>query len=481
MDSAARIEPVDNPALRPAFSLPLIALPAVVILFLIPKPSDIPVQGWRMLAIFLCTVLALMLRPLPTGATVFIGLILTVLTGVLTISQALSAYGSTTVWLVLSAFLIARALLNSGLARRIALILVRAIGRTSLGLGYSLVASDLILASIIPANSARVGGVVLPITRSLGVIYQSLPGPTASLLGTYLVLTIYQGDVVACAMFLTGQAGNPIGRDLADKTAHVSITWSSWLWASIVPGLTAIALVPWVVYRLSPPKILSTPDAAAMARSELEKMGPPSRNERVVLSVFILVTGLWATSGLHGIHTTAVALLGVGVLLAAKTLSWSDAAKEHVGWDVFVWYGALIRMGEALSDFGVTTVLARWVAGHFSGWQWPALMALILLIYFYIHYAFASLTTHFISLYSPFLAVLVAAGTPAPLAAYAMIFYTNLSASLTHYGTVPAPILFSAGYVSHGHWWRIGLLISFVNLAIWTAVGFAWWKIIGLW
>jgi DASS family divalent anion:Na+ symporter len=138
-------------------------------------------------------------------------------------------------------------------------------------------------------------------------------------------------------------------------------------------------------------------------------------------------------------------------------------------------------MGEALSDFGVTTVLARWVAGHFSGWQWPALMALIVLIYFYIHYAFASLTTHFISLYSPFLAVLLAAGTPAPLAAYAMIFYTNLSASLTHYGTVPAPILFSAGYVSHGHWWRIGLLISFVNLAIWTAVGFAWWKVIGLW
>ena len=68
-----------------------------------------------------------------------------------------------------------------------------------------------------------------------------------------------------------------------------------------------------------------------------------------------------------------------------------------------------------------------------------------------------------------------------PLTAYALAFYTNLSASLTHYGTTHSPIIFAAGYVTHGHWWRIGLLISVANLAIWTVVGFAWWKIIGLW
>ena len=350
-DSVERIEPADKPALRPVFTLAIIALPVLLILFLIPRPSGITAQGWRMLAIFLSTVSALMLRPLPTGASVLIGLTLTVLTGVLTLPQALSAYGSTTVWLVLSAFLIARALLNSGLARRIALIFVRTIGHTSLGLGYSLSASNLVLAAIIPSNSARIGGVILPITRSLAAIYQSLPGSTAALLGTYLMLTIYQADVVACAMFLTGQAGNPIGKDLALKTAAVSISWASWLWASLIPGLAAAAVVPWIVYKLSPPEIRATPDAATMARKELKLMGPLSRNEKVVLSVFILVTGLWATSSLHSIHTTTVALLGVGVLLGTRTLAWDEAAREHVGWDVFVWYGGLIRMGEALSDW----------------------------------------------------------------------------------------------------------------------------------
>jgi DASS family divalent anion:Na+ symporter len=382
---------------------------------------------------------------------------------------------------VLAAFFVARALINSGLARRIALLFVRAIGHTSAGLGYSLVASDWVLAGIIPANSARIGGVILPITRSLASIYDSLPGPTAPLLGTYLMLTIYQGDVIACAMFLTGQASNPIGARLAAQTAHITVDWPSWLFAASVPGLCAFLLMPWVIYRISPPEIRHTPQAAEMARKELLAMGPLNRNERIVLAIFITVCGVWATSPLHGIEATTAALGGVAVLLATRALTWEDVTREHLAWDIFVWYGGLIRMGEALNEFGITSAFAAWVSGHFPGWHWPLLMGVVCFIYFYSHYAFASITTHFISMYVPFLAVLLAAGAPAPLIAYALLFYTNLSASLTHYGTTHAPIVFGAGYVSHGLWWRVGLLASAVNLAVWTGVGLLWWKFIGLW
>lgn len=480
-DSAPLSRGQADGALPASVSLLLIALLAFVILVIIPRPAAVSIQGWRMLAIFFCTVLALMLRPIAGGAAVLIGVTLTVLTGVLSIDQALSAFGDPTVWLVVSAFFIARALINCGLARRIALFFVRAMGHTSLGLGYSLVASDLVLAAIIPSNSARVGGVIFPVTRSLATIYESLPGPTAALLGTYLMLTIYHGDIVACATYLTGQAGNPIGSRLAMQTARVSMTWSSWLWAALIPSLASVLAVPWVIYRLSPPKIRNTPEAAEMARKELQAMGALSREEKLVLSIFLLVCALWATSSLHRLQPTAVALLGAGILLATGGLSWGDAIKEHVAWDIFVWYGGLVRMGTALNDFGVTAVFARWVSSHVRGWEWPVLMAILTLIYFYIHYAFASLTTHFISLYAPFLAILIAAGAPAPLAAYAMAFYTNLSASLTHYGTTHAPIIFAAGYISHAHWWRIGFLISILNLTIWTCVGIVWWKVIGLW
>lgn len=480
-DTATLTHDRDRPALRPVISVAFMTLLALAILWFLPRPASVPVEGWRMLAIFLCTILALMLRPISGGAAVLIGLTCTALFGVLSVPQSLSGYGNSTVWLLLSAFFIARSLISSGLARRIALFFIRSMGYTSLGLGYSLVASDLVLAGIIPATAARVGGVILPITHSLAGIYKSLPGPTASLLGTYLMLTIYQGDMVACAMFITGQASNPLGADLALKTVQVSMNWSSWLWAALVPGLAASVAVPWVVYRLSPPEIRHTPQAAEAAQKELQAMGSPGRDEQVVLLVFILVCGLWATAALHGIHPTTIALLGVGILLATKALLWSDITKEYGAWDVFVWYGGLLRMGEALNDFGVTSAFAQWLSGYFHGWQWPAMMAVIVLIYFYAHYAFASITTHFISMYAPFLAVLVAAGAPAPLVAYALAFYTNLSASLTHYGTTHSPMIFATGYTPLGLWWKVGLLISFVNLAIWTSVGLLWWRIIGLW
>jgi len=134
-----------------------------------------------------------------------------------------------------------------------------------------------------------------------------------------------------------------------------------------------------------------------------------------------------------------------------------------------------------LNEFGLTSAFAGWASSHFAGWEWPALTAVLILIYFYIHYAFASMTTHTIALYAPFLSVLMAAGAPAPLVAYTMAFYTDLSASLTHYGTTPAPIIFAGGYVSHGQWWKIGFIVSVANLVIWTSTGILWWKFVGLW
>jgi divalent anion:Na+ symporter, DASS family len=471
----------DQPVLRPVVSFALIVLLGSVLLFVLPRPASVTVQGWRMLAIFACTMLAIMLRPMASGAIVFMGLTAAVLANVLTMSQALTGYAASSVWLVVAAFFIARAMLNTGLARRIALLFVRAIGRTSLGLGYALSVADLVLAAIIPSNSARVGGVLLPVTRSLSTLYNSHPGQSAALLGTYLMLTIYNADLVACAMFLTAQAANPMAARLAQQGAQITMTWPGWFLAASLPGLVTLLVLPWMIYRLTPPEIKVTPQAADEARRELKELGPLSRTEKLVLVVFVLVCGLWATTPLHNLDATTVALLGACVLLMTKTLTWSDAMKEHVAWDVFVWYGGLLRMGEALNEFGVTKVFAQWVSSHFQGWPLAALLAVSVLIYFYIHYVFASMTTHYLSLYVPFIAILIAAGAPPLLTAYALAFYTNLSASLTHYGTTHAPIVFAAGYVSTGRWWKIGLLISFVNLAIFTAVGLAWWKLLKLW
>ena len=250
-----------------------------------------------------------MLRPLPGGAAVLLGVTAIIATGTLPIGKALSGYSDANAWLVLAAFFIGRALIKAGLARRIALYFVRLMGHSSLGLAYSVV-FDVVLACVIPSNAARSGGVILPIARSLAEIYNSYPGPTSGLLGTFLMLALHQGDTVACALFLTGQASNPIGADFAMKIAHVPIDWPRWLWVALVPGLVSLAAVPWVIFKLAKPGIVRTPAAAEFGRKELEAMGPRTRQENITLIIFIAVCGLWITSRFHSFATTTVALMG---------------------------------------------------------------------------------------------------------------------------------------------------------------------------
>jgi DASS family divalent anion:Na+ symporter len=103
------------------------------------------------------------------------------------------------------------------------------------------------------------------------------------------------------------------------------------------------------------------------------------------------------------------------------------------------------------------------------------------LVYFYAHYLFASNTAHVSAMYAAFLGTAIAAGAPPMFSALVLAFESSLFAAMTHYGSGPAPVLFGAGYVPLAKWWGLGAIVSVVNIAIWTTVGGAWMKLLGLW
>jgi DASS family divalent anion:Na+ symporter len=141
----------------------------------------------------------------------------------------------------------------------------------------------------------------------------------------------------------------------------------------------------------------------------------------------------------------------------------------------------MVRMAEALGETGITKRFAEAASNLTVGWRWWAALAVLALLYFYAHYAFASISAHALAMYTPFLVVIIAAGAPTGLAVLLIAYFSNLSAGLTHYGTTPGPIYFGAGYVTQQDWWRLGLIASVPNILIWTAVGLVWWKLIGYW
>jgi DASS family divalent anion:Na+ symporter len=460
--------------------LAALALLYVVLAYVVPAPETVTPQGWRQTAIFITVIAGMVTEPLPASALVLMGLTGMAANGI-PMREVLGGFAQPSVWLVIIAMLIAKVMLDCGLARRIALLFVRAVGRTSLGVAYALQMTDVTLASGVPSITARSAGMVLPIARSISELFDSRPGPTANRLGAFLIVAMYQGSAVACAMFLTGQASNLLGADLALKLANVEVTWASWFVAAIVPGLLSCAVVPWIAYRLLKPEVTSTPEAPVFAAQELKKMGPLSRDEWVTMLVFGGVGLMWITSAWHRLDVTFVAMVGIGVLLASGTLTWQAAAGERSAWDVFVWYGGMLQMGDLLNRTGSTRVLAENVGALFVGIPWVVVLVAILIIYYYAHYFFASITAHMLAMFPPFVAVLIGIGVPPALAVYSLLCTANLTAGLTHYGTTTGPILFGVGYVSRGDWWKVGFVTSVANIVIWLTFGAAWWKWLGFW
>jgi DASS family divalent anion:Na+ symporter len=458
-----------------------ITLAAGLLVLLIPRPAGVPLQGWHLLAIFVATVIGLIAQPLAMGAITLLAITLAGLTKTVTAEMAFSAFANPTIWLIVAAFLFSRSVVKTGLGRRIAFIFVRWFGTSSLRLGYALAGADLVVSPFIPSDTARAGGIIFPIARSLAESYDSHPGPTARRLGAYLVQCAYHIGCTTAAIFLTSMAANPLAAKFAKETGNVEISWNTWALASCVPAAVSVCLLPWLIFQLDPPELKRTPEARALAQKELQAIGPMSRHETLLVVILLAVIGGWVTQSWHGLHPAVVACGGVSLIVLAGVIRWDDVIEERRAWDALIWFGGLIMMADGLNRLGVIKAFADSLAEGLRGWGPMAALVALVLAYTYVHYGFASMTAHITALYPAFLLLAVANGAPALVAALALAYFSNLNASLTHYGTGSAPIFFGSGYVGQVTWWRVGFVVVLFNLTIWLGLGLLWWRLLGLW
>ena len=440
------------------------------------------IRGLHLFAIFVATILGIILRPLPMGAVAIIGVALTAITGTLPVADSLSGFAEKTLWLIIVAFMFARGFIKTGLGTRIAYFFMRLLGKRTLGLAYGLAATEFVLGPVVPSNTARTAGIMMPIVRSLARAYGSNPEDgTARKIGAYLFMACFNIDIIISAMFLTAMAANPMTQKFAADFG-ITITWNSWFVAAIVPGLVGLLVIPYLLYKIYKPEITETPEAVEMATAKLKEMGRPSMSEWLMVGVFAFVLVLWVIGEKSfGIDGTTAALLGLGLLLLTGVLAWSDVLAEHNAWDVLIWTGALIMMAGFLNKIGMIPWFSKVVGASMAGHGWHFGFLVLALTYFYAHYFFASMTAHAGAMYAAFLGVSISLGAPPMLAALVLCFFSNLHASMTHYGTGPAAAMFGMGYVPIGTWWRLGFIVSIVNILIWVLVGGAWWKVLGLW
>lgn len=404
------------------------------------------------------------------------------------INDALSGFSNSLIWLIVVSIIIARGVIKTGLGERLAYYFISIFGKRTLGIAYSIVASETILAPVTPSNTARAGAIINPIVQAISRSFKSSPEDnTQSKIGTYLSLVNYQANPISSAMFITATAPNPLVVDLVAQATNmeISLTWTQWALGMFLPGICAMFIMPLVIYFLSPPTIRQTPNASKFAKERLAELGAMKRAEKIMLGVFLLLLALWAGAlGLFfgiSLNATTVALLGLSLVLVSGVLSFDDVLKEKTAWNTLVWFSALVMMATMLGKLGVTQFLAEALGGLASsmGLGEISVMIFLSLAFLYAHYFFASTTAHISAMFFVFYSAGLALGAPPLLYAFIMITSSNIMMALTHYATGTAPVIFGTNYVTLKRWWGVGFVISVVDMLVMISVGLIWWKFLG--
>lgn len=466
-----------------ANALPLTITFAVgFLIWFAPLPDGINPKAWQLLAVFVSLIIGLIGKALPMGGISLLALTTLIATHTLTMQEAFSGFSHPIIWLVVAAFLISRSVIKTGLGMRIAYLFVALLGKKTLGLGFGLCVTDLMLAPAMPSSTARGGGIIFPIARALAVSFNSTPERHSQrLIGSFLVLTAYYGNIITSSMFITAMAANPLIVSLLQQAGY-PITWGQWALAASVPGILCLILTPYLIYKLYPPEITETPEARKLALHHLQEMGPMSKYEWLTLAIFSFLIFLWiGDKKFFDLDGTAAAFIGLSVFIVSGVLTWEDIKKEHEAWDTLIWFSTLVMMATYLNHLGLIQWMSSYIQQLMDGTSWWIACPLLTLVYFYSHYFFAGNTAHVTSMFAAFFAVGISLGTPPYLMALYLIGCSSLFACLTHYGTGCAPIFFGSEYINFKTWWSLGAVISVFLLFIWCGFGALWWKFLGFW
>lgn len=477
-----------------------VLIPFIVgfIIFLCPVPNGLSLNAWIFVSIFLALIIGLILEPIPPALIGFIGVTVACVfkvgpvgsgasdattTSAAAINWGLTGFSNAVVWLIFAAFMIGLGFQNSGLGRRIALVLVKKLGKSTLGLGYALNIADLILAPFIPSNAARSGGIIYPIVKSISPMYDSYPEKNSRKIGAYLAWTALAGACVTSSMFLTGQAPNPLALELVNKGGVNTLGWMGWFIAMLPVSIILFILTPILTFILYPPKVKKSPEIAIWAAKELETIGKMKLSEIYMLLIACLALVLWVGSAFFQINATTTAMIVIILMISTKIITWNDFLGNKPAWNILSWFATLVTMASGLKNVGFLDYIAGVTGGMLD--LVPPLVAVLLLIiiFSFLRYFFASATAYAVAMVGIFTTLAIHIQTvdvnynAAQIMTY-LILPMGFMGILTPYGTGHSPVWFGSGYIKGPDFWKLGAIFGIIYLGIFIIVGIPWIKMI---
>jgi DASS family divalent anion:Na+ symporter len=438
-----------------------------------PVPHGLTAPAWHLFAVFVAAIAAVLMGAFPLLTSTILAVAVVVLTGTISPAKAFGGFANASVILVVIAFLVTQAVVKSGLGRRISLFMVSRFGRSSVGLAYSIVLTDAVIAPGFPSNTAR-GSVLYPIVLSVAQGSDSRPeDPEGRRLGGYLTFCAMASLAVTSALWMTATSANPIAIQVV-KEFGIEISFVKWLFTASVPALTAILTLPWVVARLFPPGVGKTPNAPVAAREAIAALGPLSRDEWITATTFVLMVAGWILADMLQLNVTSIAFAGLGLLLMTRVLTLDDIATQGETLATFLWLAVLFALSGQLNELGFMGYVGQRLALRLGGLPWPVIYVALVVVYVAIHYMFVSQSSHVLALLGVFLDVGIRGGVPAPLMAFALLFASSYFSVITPQGGSQNVIFVAGGYLTQREFYRLGLLLTLFFLSVFLVIGTAW-------
>lgn len=443
-------------------------------------PAGLTLQAWQIFAMYVMAIVGFLLQPFAAPVVII---------SVLSISSLLfknlpvlmQGYVNNITWLLFTAYWISTAFHKTGLGERIALILIRMIGRTTLGLGYATAITELILAPVIPSSTARSGALLFPIIKSISETLKSYPGPSARKIGAYLILLLYQTSLMSGSVFITALTPNLLMASFGSQILNVSVDWWIWFKASFVPILLPLIFLPFLVYKLFPPELKSL-DNKTLSGNALAELGPMSQKEWILVVLFIFAFFGWSAGRLLKIDSVTVGLIVISVSLLTNVITWKDVLKTEGAWSIFIWFGGLLGLAGALAKANFFDWLAQTLLNNFDFVSMNSFILLIVLSFtsVAIRYLFVSSAAFAATIVPVLFTIGHAANVPPMLLFFLIAFGVGYGGCLTNYSSETGPILYGAGYHDMETWFKVGAAVVLCIYLIQICIGIPYWKFLGL-
>lgn len=452
----------------------IVPIAVLFVLWFLPAPQGLTIEGWHFLAVFLAVIIGLVIEPVPAALVGLVGVSVVALIGLAgktpaaNVKWALSGFSNSIIWLIFAAFMFAMGYQKTGLGKRISLVMIKYMGKSSLGLGYAVAFADLVLAPFMPSNTARGGGTIYPIAINIPIIFNSTPEHEPRKMGAYITWIAMTATCVTSSMFLTALAPNLLAVDLIAKGANITIEWGAWAKIMIPLMLPLFLITPLLVYWIYPPTQKTSPEAPAWAKEELKRMGKISLKEILMASFAGLALILWIFGKELKVDATMAAISIVAAMVLTRVITWDDVIGNKPAWNIFVWFATLVALASGLNDVGVLKWIGKGTEVYLSGLTPTMLMISMIVFFFVLHYFFASLTAHTTALLPIFIVIAAKLIAPEQLTTF-MILLTStigLMGIITPYGTGPSPIWYGAGYISQGKWWALGAIFALIFMSV---------------